>query len=128
MIPQSFTDRIIEQINLRKNIDLGAGMSITSDIHIANWHLGFENAAETEKFVLWTKEKEGFIRLINLIVSWETEGENALVSEPASFVSQKQIVDPRTMINRLNEWDTAIIGAWWGLDMWQVYQNLGWNA
>jgi hypothetical protein len=42
MIPQGYTDLIIAQINMKKNIDLGNGMLINEDIDIANGQFGYD--------------------------------------------------------------------------------------
>ena len=120
-IPQDFTNRIIAQINITKNIDLWRGLQINSDIDIENWEFWVNILGDDTNL-----EREAFVRLMNLIVTWEAEWEHALIVDPASFISQKLIVDPRSIQYRLNKSDW-IIGSGGSLDMGQVYKNLGWS-
>jgi hypothetical protein len=123
MIPQSFTDRIIKQINLIKNIDLWNGMSINQDIDIANGDFGFDLWGDGDDL----KRQEAFIRLINKMMSGEVDWENAVIPNPQDFVSTGKIAQDTMFLDRLNNGPTAIISSSGGLNMQQVYQNL-WYA
>lgn len=121
LIPQSFTDRIIREINIRKNIDLGNGFSINDDINIANGDFWYNAVWDGDK------EKEGFVRLINKMLTGKTDGPDTIVPDPASFVVRKQIVQDTQMIHALNNWPSAIISNTGGLKISQVEKNLWWN-
>lgn len=93
LLPQEFTEQIIREINIRKNIDLWNGMSINSDIDIAAWEFWYQLAGLSED-----KQREAFVRLFNMMITWVAEWEEALISNPESFIVRGQrIVDTEIM-------------------------------
>jgi hypothetical protein len=103
---------------MKKNIDLGNGMLINEDIDIANGQFGYD--------ALWNgiQEKEWFIRLINKMLTWKTDGEGALIPNPVDFITTNKILQDTFMINILNNSETAIITNTGSLNMTQVNKNL----
>ena len=121
-IPKTFTDQIIAEINIVKNVDLWRWMTINTDINIAEGEFWYDGLWDSHK------EQEALVRLVNLMVSWETDWENAFIPDPESFIMQNKIVNNTEFIHALNHGPKSIItNAGW-LDMEQVRKNLGWNG